>query len=121
MRYVVILMACLSLVVGVDRPALAHAHLVKSQPTKGAVVQKAPSTLVLWFSEPLEPSFSTIEVTDRAGHHVEQGKATLDPGDPKVLRVSLQTLPPGSYKAVWRVVSIDTHKTNGEFAFTVAP
>ena len=121
MRRLAILIAVLILAAAGSGPALAHAHLVKSQPSKGAVVRNAPSTLVLWFSEPLEAAFSTIEVVDQAGHHVEEGKATLDPGDPKVLKVSLQKLAPGSYKAVWRVVSIDTHKTNGELTFTVAP
>jgi methionine-rich copper-binding protein CopC len=120
-RHLAILVASLILATVVSGPALAHAHLVKSQPSKGAVVRNAPSTLVLWFSEPLEAAFSTIEVIDQAGHRVEEGKATLDPADPKVLKVSLQKLVPGSYKAIWRVVSIDTHKTNGEFSFTVAP
>ena len=121
MRHLAILIAALILAAAGSGPALAHAHLVKSQPSKGAVVRNAPSTLVLWFSEPLEAAFSTIEVVDQAGHHVEDGKAALDPADPKVLKVSLQKLVPGSYKAVWRVVSIDTHKTNGELTFTVAP
>jgi methionine-rich copper-binding protein CopC len=121
MRHLAILVVSLVLAAAVSGPAFAHAHLVKSQPGKGAVVRSAPSALVLWFSEPLEAAFSTIEVVDEAGHRVEEGKATLDPADPKVLKVSLQKLVPGSYKAVWRVISIDTHKTNGELTFTVAP
>jgi copper resistance protein C len=121
MRYITILVVSLILVAGAAGPALAHAHLVKSQPAKGAVVRNAPSAVVLWFSEPLEAAFSTIEVVDQAGHRVEQEKAALDPADPKVLKVGLQKLAPGRYKAIWRVISIDTHKTNGEFSFTIAP
>ena len=121
MRHIAILIASLILATAASGSAVAHAHLVRSQPAKGAVVRNAPGTLVLWFSEPLEAAFSTIEVVDQAGHRVEEGKATLDPGDPKILKVGLQKLVPGSYKAVWRVISIDTHKTNGELTFTVAP
>jgi methionine-rich copper-binding protein CopC len=121
MRYLSILAIALVALVGVNPSALAHAHLVKSEPAKGSVVHSAPPTLVLWFSEKLEAAFSTIEVVDQSGRRVDDGKATLDPADHTVLRVALKPLPPGSYKAIWRVVSVDTHHTNGDFAFKVAP
>jgi hypothetical protein len=121
MRCLRILATTLILLAGVAPAAFAHAHLVKSQPAKGATVRVAPGMLTLWFSEPLEPDFCTVEVVDDAGHRVDQGKATLDPADPKILHVALKPLTPGTYKAVWRVVSIDTHNTNGNFAFTFAP
>ena len=37
------------------------------------------------------------------------------------LRVSLKALPPGSYKVIWRVLSVDTHRTEGNFTFRVGP
>jgi methionine-rich copper-binding protein CopC len=120
-RYIAILSLSLVMLIGLGHAAFAHAHLVKSTPAKGAVLHTAPATLTLWFSEPLEPEFSTIEVLDQAGQRVDDGKAALDPADPKVLRVALKALAAGSYKVVWHVVSIDTHKTDGDFAFTVRP
>ena len=33
----------------------------------------------------------------------------------------LKPLTPGRYRVVWRVVSVDTHKTNGTFPFRVRP
>jgi methionine-rich copper-binding protein CopC len=30
-------------------------------------------------------------------------------------------LPPGTYRVVWRVLSIDSHGTTGDFTFEVAP
>jgi methionine-rich copper-binding protein CopC len=120
-RYIAILALSLMAFSGLGHPAFAHAHLVKSAPAKGAVLRTAPTTLTLWFSEPLEPAFSTIEVFDQAGQRVDDGKAALDPADPKVLRIALKPLAAGGYKVVWRVVSIDTHKTDGDFAFTVRP
>jgi methionine-rich copper-binding protein CopC len=121
MRYVSILAVALVALVGISPSALAHAHLVKSQPAKGALLHVAPSALVLWFSEKLEPAFSTVEVVNQSGQRVDDGMAALDPADHTVLRVALKPLPPGSYKVVWRVVSVDTHHTNGDFAFKVAP
>jgi methionine-rich copper-binding protein CopC len=37
------------------------------------------------------------------------------------LEVSLPTLKPGKYKVSWRVMSVDTHVTNGTFAFEIVP
>ena len=38
-----------------------------------------------------------------------------------VLLVSLPQLAPGTYKVTWRVLSVDTHVTEGDFTFDVAP
>jgi hypothetical protein len=49
---------------------------------------------------------------------VNSGKATVI-GDRTQLRVPLKTLPPGTYKVIWRVLSVDTHRTQGDFTFRV--
>jgi methionine-rich copper-binding protein CopC len=33
--------------------------------------------------------------------------------------VGLKALPPGTYQVHWRVLSVDTHKTEGNFSFSV--
>jgi methionine-rich copper-binding protein CopC len=45
----------------------------------------------------------------------------IDPADPAVLRVSVPKLAPGECKVVWRAVATDTHGTEGDYTFTVAP
>jgi len=35
------------------------------------------------------------------------------------MRVALKPLPPGVYKVSWRVLSVDTHTTEGDFSFRV--
>ena len=35
------------------------------------------------------------------------------------MRVSLKSLSPGTYRVRWHVLSVDTHKTEGSFTFTV--
>jgi methionine-rich copper-binding protein CopC len=51
---------------------------------------------------------------------VDEAKSTpLEDG--RVLSVKLKTLAPGDYSVEWHVTSVDTHKTEGHFTFTVRP
>jgi len=38
-----------------------------------------------------------------------------------VLEITVPTLPPGTCRVSWRVLSVDAHVTNGDFTFDVAP
>jgi copper resistance protein C len=98
--------------------AFAHAHLDHASPKVGSTVSPAPQEVVLWFTEKLEAAFSTIEVRNEQGIAVQAGKASLT-GDTTQLRVSLKALPPGTYKVLWQVMSVDTHRTQGDFTFRV--
>jgi hypothetical protein len=100
-------------------PAWAHAFLDHASPAVGSSMPAAPSVVNLWFSQELEPAFSTVSVVDRAGARVDAGDAAVDAKDPSLLHVSLKKLATGTYKVIWRVVSVDTHSTEGTFKFTV--
>jgi copper resistance protein C len=97
----------------------AHAFLDHASPAVGRTVATAPPAVTIWFTQELEPAFSSIEVQDQSGVRVDAGDAQVDAKDPTILRVSLKPLPPGKYKVFWRVVSVDTHPTEGTFTFTV--
>jgi hypothetical protein len=101
------------------QPALAHAHLDHASPAVNGTVSPAPKDVTIWFTEALEPKFSSIDVLDATGASVADGKASLAPGNTAELRVPLKALPPGAYKVIWRVLSVDTHRTQGDFSFTV--
>lgn len=101
-------------------PAGAHAFLVRAEPAVGTTVP-APEQVSIWYTEEVEPAFSQIEVTDAAGQRVDQGGPHIDPANHKLLHVGVKKLPPGTYKVTWHVVSVDTHRTQGDFTFTVAP
>ena len=101
--------------------AQAHAFLDHSEPRVGATVRAAPTELKLWFTEEIEPAFSTVKVLDAQGMRVDKADARVDRADRALLRVSLEALGPGVYTVVWRVVSVDTHVTAGDFAFHVGP
>lgn len=102
-------------------PASAHAHLDRAMPAPASVQATAPKEVVIWFTEALEAKFSTIEVRDGKGAAMQTGPATLAPDNTAQLRVSLKALTPGTYKVIWRVLSVDTHRSKGEFSFRVGP
>ena len=101
--------------------ALAHAMLEHAMPPVGSSQSAAPREVVLSFTEALEPAFSTIEVRSESGAVVSSGKAQVDPKQRTQSRVPLKPLAPGTYKVIWRVLSVDTHRTQGEFTFKVGP
>jgi hypothetical protein len=97
----------------------AHAMLDHASPKVGSSTPTAPHEVALWFTENLEPAFSQIEVRNESGAVVSSGKARL--GARNELRVGLKALGPGTYKVSWRVLSVDTHRTQGDFSFRVGP
>src|SRR5579859_1106440 len=99
--------------------ASAHAFLDHADPKVGSTVTSAPTEVKIWFTQELEPTFSTIEVRDVQNQQVDKKDTHLDDKDKTLLIVSLSALPPGTYTVAWHVVSVDTHKTQGHFEFTI--
>jgi len=111
----------LGLLLAVSSQAFAHAMLEKAAPSAGSTVATADK-ISLSFTEALEPHFSTITLTTKDGKPVAAPKAVPDPADAKTLVLTpASPLAAGSYHVVWAVVSVDTHKTQGAFDFTVQP
>jgi len=106
---------------GVPSPAFAHAFLDHATPAVGSTIHAPPARVELWFTEELEPAFSTVRVLDQANRRRDNGDAKVDPRDRTALRVSLPALAPGRYRVEWRVLSVDTHVTEGDFTFVIAP
>ena len=118
MRTAVFIAGMLLLAAVVPR-AEAHAFLDHSEPKVGGTVTNSPAAVKIWFTENLEPSFSSIEVRDAKGKEVDKKDCHLGTKDKSLLEVSLPTLAPGSYEVIWHAVSTDTHRTQGHFKFTV--
>ena len=104
---------------GMTGPAFAHAHLSTATPAVGSTVATAPAEVAITYTEALEPKFSTIEVTSATGARVDKADLHVVNGDGKHVAVSLQPLSPGVYTVTWHATSVDTHKTEGSFTFTV--
>src|ERR1700692_3677713 len=103
----------------VPRAAGAHAFLDHARPAVGSSVLASPTAVTLWFTQDLEPAFSTVTVTDKAGQRVDLDNGQVPPGQPAELQIGLKKLPRGTYTMGWRVVSVDTHNTEGHFTFDV--
>lgn len=97
----------------------AHAFLDHADPAVGSTVPTSPATIHLWFTQQLEPAFSSVTVTDKAGASVTDGSAAIDSTNQSELDVKLKHLTPGTYTVKWHVLSVDTHTTEGDFTFNV--
>jgi hypothetical protein len=98
--------------------AHAHALLDRADPRVGSTVKTVPRQVSLSFTENIEPAFSSMQVTDASGRRVDEGKPSISGN---VMRVPLQAVAPGTYRVKWRVLSVDTHATEGSFSFQVRP
>ena len=61
--------------------------------------------MTLWFTQKLEPAFSTVTVTNAAGQRVDTGKPRVSGSQ---MSVSLRPGGAGTYHVTWRVLSVDT-------------
>jgi copper resistance protein C len=101
--------------------AHAHAFLERALPPVGSETTTPPHQIVLTFTEGVEPLFSTIELRDARGTALAAGKPHTEPGDNRKLVVDVPTLSAGRYSVIWHATSVDTHKTEGSYRFTITP
>lgn len=125
----------------------AHAHLTLSIPTRDGTVSAAPLNEVrLRFSEAVETQSSMFKVyrletdgvedlnaaardlvskvirlrNDQA-QRADDGLVTTARTSPEIVIRMKPDLEPGTYVVMWRVLSIDTHTTEGFFVFHYEP
>jgi hypothetical protein len=110
--------AIVALLLGVTS-APAHAYLDHASPLVGSTVTTAPSEVRMWFTQALEPRFSGAQL--RSGAGAVLGNGVVDTGDPKQMVIRVHGLPPGKYRVTWKILSVDTHRTEGSFSFEVKP
>jgi methionine-rich copper-binding protein CopC len=99
--------------------ALAHSGLQRAEPPVESTLKRPPKELKLYFSERLEPAYSRARVEDGQGARVDRDDSRVDRSNPLLLRVPLLPLGPGTYTVIWRVLSVDSHITEGRFTFRV--
>ena len=100
----------------------AHAFVDHAVPAVGSTVHGSPREIVVWFTQELEPALSTIKLQDSKGNAIAAANNNaVDPSNRTMLRLPVPPLSPGKYRVVWRVLSIDSHVTEGDFTFDVEP
>jgi copper transport protein len=108
----------LGVIVASAVPATAHAVLLRTEPSPQSTVARAPPSVRLEFSEPVETAFGAVRVFDVDGHRVDRGKVARAPAG-RMVEVPLPPLRDGTYTVTWRVVSADGHEVHGGFVFYV--
>jgi len=89
-------------------------------PGVGTTVSGSPSELTLSFTQGVVVAFSSVTVSG-AGGAVPASKPVNDPSNQQIIHVRLgHALKPGSYTVTWHVLSVDTHRTEGSYHFTVS-
>lgn len=82
--------------------ASAHGFLVRAVPNDRAVLERSPARVQYWFSESLEPAFSSLTVRTPAGDVIAEGGS--DPDNTALLAATLPpNLPDGAYIADLRL------------------
>jgi hypothetical protein len=97
----------------------SHAYLVRSTPAARRTVGRAPERVQLWFNERLEPAYSRVSVWGPDGKRVDGGDVEVAPSEPTRLSVGMPAVPAGTYTVKYRVLSVDGHVVEAQFAFTV--
>lgn len=111
----IILAGLLTVLVGTSSPAFAHAALVASQPSDGAVLPMVPASFDLRFSEAVSPLALRLVAPD--GTASVLGGAELRDG--RLVIPAPAGLSEGTHVLSWRVVSEDGHPVGGSVVFSI--
>lgn len=100
-------------------PAYAHAIPIFSSPRPNDILETAPTTVSIQFSEPTVPDLSHLTILTQAGQELDTGPLAANE-DKSTLSISLPALNNGTYLVSWQVLSaVDGHTTSGTFSFGV--
>ncbi|HCI86957.1 MAG TPA: hypothetical protein DHV68_08945 [Dehalococcoidia bacterium] len=98
----------------------AHANHINSVPAPNSELDESPDRVIIWFSEPIEESFSVITVLNSAAERVDLDDSARDSSEPTAMSVGLPPLENGTYTVVWKNLSaVDGHKVIGSYVFSV--
>lgn len=100
--------------------AYAHAHLDRAVPAVGATVAASPEELQLTFTQNVVLAFSGVSLKSADGKPVPVGKTVVGPANTLHVKIDGR-LAPGKYTVNWHAVSVDTHHTEGNYQFSIAP
>ncbi|MEV6694424.1 copper resistance protein CopC [Micromonospora sp. NPDC051196] len=112
------LLAATALLAVPASPAYAHNVLRKATPAQDAELTKAPKKITLDFLQKLNPSFTTITLSDADKQPVSTSEPEVE-GTKAIVTID-SPLPNGVYTVAYRVVSNDGHPVQGSYKFTVA-
>lgn len=96
--------------------AAAHASLVSTDPTEGAVLTGPPRSVTLTFDEPVRLSADGTHLYDASGSELATDTRSVDIA---IITTTRATMAKGTYVLTYRVVSADSHPIAGSLSFSV--
>jgi methionine-rich copper-binding protein CopC len=96
----------------------AHAHLKSQMPAAESTVS-APSELSLTFTEGVEADLCKVTISHDGNDILVKSLVTQGPDKRTLIVTPAVPLAEGDYKVEWHVVSVDSHKSEGAYAFEV--
>ena len=99
----------------VPQTASAHAQLLQSDPRPDSLLDSAPASITLVFSEPVTPAGAGVRVFDPSGRQV----AGAVNARASVMVAPINSTVMGTYVVSWQVLAADTHPSRGAFRFVV--
>ncbi len=103
---------------GAEQRAAAHAVLERSSPPANAALENPPGRVDLWFTEEIDPAFSSARLLDSRGQTIAGPGSVSSRG--RQIALPVPSLPQGLYTVTWRVLSVvDGHATSGVVLFGV--
>jgi copper transport protein len=97
-------------------PAWAHARIVSTTPTDGAVLASPPPRVTIRFDDTVRVLGGTTVVANANKRPVTEGRPKASG---RIVTIPLRKLHEGDYTVRWRVLSDDGHSIEGVFAFAV--
>jgi copper resistance protein C len=97
----------------------AHPQIDRTVPPVGSTVPASPPEIRIFFTQPLNPTQSSIDVAADNGAPVATGRAVVDAADPTQIALKVPPLAPGKYRVHWHAASIDGHELEGRYGFEV--
>ena len=121
---IALLAAVVAGLMGITPPQLAgaHAELDRAVPAQGAVLAVPPTTVELWFTEPVNADNGSLSVTLRTPDNTSIPSSTLvvDPADPLHVTATFGGLGFETYTVVWANQSAtDGHQISGSYSFRI--
>ncbi len=103
-----------------EASAVRHLALERSIPEAEASVGQGLEEVRLFFTQPPQPTGTSIRIVDAGDQLMEATDAQPDGDDPSEIFVRLEgALAPGNYTVHWRALAQDSHPANGDFEFEV--
>jgi methionine-rich copper-binding protein CopC len=96
-------------------PAAAHSELRRSVPAAGAVLMHAPEQIELHFNERVQ--LTALRLYREGGEEVSLPRRAIRTANMEI--IAMPPLPPGAYRAEWRIISADGHPAGGVIPFRI--